>query len=168
MSALLESPRVRVVIQDGFEFLAESGPIYDVIITDSSDPEGPAEHLFEEPYFNLLNSALAPGGNISTQAECFWIDLPPIAELRDMTQKIFGVSEYAYTTIPTFPSGQSGYIVCSKAKGRVLSEPARKVKGTHYYNEQIHRTAFILPEFARVFLEEGRDICTVFCRDAKL
>jgi len=38
-----------------------------VIITDSSDPEGPAEALFQKPYFQLLHDALREGGVITTQ-----------------------------------------------------------------------------------------------------
>jgi len=40
---------------------------FDVIITDSSDPEGPAEALFQKPYFQLLHDALREGGVITTQ-----------------------------------------------------------------------------------------------------
>lgn len=166
MSSLLESPRVKVFVGDGFKFLAENKSTYDVIITDSSDPVGPAESLFQEPYFQLLHDALSLGGHISTQAECLWLHLPLISQLRNMTREIFAVSQYAFTTIPTYPSGQIGFIVCSKDKERLLSEPLRKVEGTHYYNEQVHRAAFILPEFARVSLEEGRDIRPSFGRSA--
>ena len=162
MSSLLESPRVRVFIGDGFKFLAENQATYDVIITDSSDPVGPAESLFQKPYFKLLHDALAPGGQISTQAECLWLHLPLIAQLRQITLEIFPVSEYAFTTIPTYPSGQIGFMVCSKAEGRVLNEPVQKVKDTRYYNEEIHRASFTLPEFARALLREGRDIRPVF------
>jgi spermidine synthase len=69
MSALLDSPRVKVFVGDGFKFLAENEATYDVIITDSSDPVGPAEALFQKPYFKLLHDALTPGGHISIQAE---------------------------------------------------------------------------------------------------
>jgi spermidine synthase len=166
MSSLLESPRVRVFVGDGFKFLAENESTYDVIITDSSDPVGPAESLFQKPYFQLLHDALAPGGQISTQAECLWLHLPLISQLRDMTRQIFPVSQYAFTTIPTYPSGQIGFILCSKDGERILSEPIRKVKDTRYYNEQVHRAAFVLPEFARAILEDGRDIRPVFGRNA--
>ncbi|KAG6372463.1 Saccharopine dehydrogenase-domain-containing protein [Boletus reticuloceps] len=166
MSSLLESPRVKVFIGDGFKFLAENESTYDVIITDSSDPVGPAESLFQKPYFKLLHDALAPGGHVSTQAECLWLHLPLISQLRDMTREIFPVSQYAFTTIPTYPSGQIGFIVCSKDRERVLSEPVRKVKDTLYYNEQIHRSAFILPEFARMILDEGKDIRPLFGKSA--
>ncbi|RDB18793.1 Saccharopine dehydrogenase [NADP(+), L-glutamate-forming] [Hypsizygus marmoreus] len=67
MSGLLADPRVTVFIGDGFKFLADNEATYDVIITDSSDPVGPAESLFQKPYFQLLHDALTPGGHISTQ-----------------------------------------------------------------------------------------------------
>ncbi|PBK64697.1 saccharopine dehydrogenase [Armillaria solidipes] len=166
MSSLLSSPKVTVYIGDGFKFLAEHEGTYDVIITDSSDPVGPAESLFQKPYFQLLHDALAPGGNISTQGECLWLHLPLISELRSMTLGIFPVSEYAYTTIPTYPSGQIGFIVCSKEVGRDLSKPLRKLSDTRYYNDAIHASAFILPEFGRVLLSEGKNIQPKFGREA--
>ncbi|CAA7266679.1 unnamed protein product [Cyclocybe aegerita] len=165
MSSLLESPKVTVHIGDGFKFLATHEGTYDVIITDSSDPVGPAESLFQKPYFQLLHDALTPGGHISTQGECLWLHLPLIKELRDMTRGLFANAEYAYTTIPTYPSGQIGHIVCAKAPGRDLKTPVRDVPNTRYYNKALHSAAFQLPEFARVFLEEGKDIRPVFGRE---
>jgi len=79
--------------------------LYDVIITDSSDPGGPAKSLFQKPYFQLLHDALAPGGHISTQGECLWLHLRELRLIKS-TQDLFATTEYAYTTIPTYPSGQ--------------------------------------------------------------
>ncbi|KAF7797272.1 hypothetical protein EIP86_008467 [Pleurotus ostreatoroseus] len=156
MSSLLSDPRVVVHIGDGFAFLAKNTATYDAIITDSSDPVGPAASLFEKPYFELLRGALAPGGHISTQAECLWLHLPLIGALRDTTRALFPVAEYAYTTIPTYPSGQIGFVVCSMEAGRDVKTPVRKVAGTRYYNEQVHKASFVLPEFARAMVQEGR------------
>lgn len=166
MSALLSSPKVRVHIGDGFKFLAENEATYDVIVTDSSDPVGPAESLFQKPYFQLLHDALTPGGSISTQGECLWLHLPLITELRATTKSIFPVCEYAYTTIPTYPSGQIGFTMCSKDPSRDLKVPVREVKGTRYYNAEIHKAAFVLPEFGRAILEEGKNILPLFGRAA--
>lgn len=166
MSTLLESPKVEVVVGDGFKFLKEHTDTYDVIVTDSSDPVGPAECLFQQPYFQLLYDALAPGGHISTQGECLWLHLSFITEVRDRARNIFPVTEYAYTTIPTYPSGQIGFMVCSKEPGRNLREPVRQVSDTRYYNQDIHRSAFILPEFARLYIAQGKDIRPIIGRDA--
>lgn len=67
MSIGFQHPNVKVHIGDGFEFLKERQNEFDVIITDSSDPEGPAESLFQKPYFELLRDALRDGGVITTQ-----------------------------------------------------------------------------------------------------
>ena len=166
MSSLLDDPRVTVYIGDGFKFLADNTSTYDVIITDSSDPVGPAESLFQKPYFELLNGALTPGGHIATQAECLWIHLPLIKELVSTVGKIFPVAEYAFTTIPTYPSGQIGFLVCSKQEGRNLREPVRQVEGTRYYNDRVHRAAFVLPEFGRAMIEDSKDIRPTFGRAA--
>ncbi|KAF5380062.1 hypothetical protein D9615_006114 [Tricholomella constricta] len=166
MSALFSDPRVTVFIGDGFKFLAANVATYDAIITDSSDPVGPAAALFEKPYFQLMHDALAPGGHISTQGECLWLHLPLISELRNMTRELFPVAEYAYTTIPTYPSGQIGFVLCSKQAGRDLRTPLREVPDTKYYNKQLHQAAFVLPEFGRALLEEGRNILPMFGRQA--
>ena len=157
MASLLTDPRVTVYIGDGFKFLADNESTYDVIVTDSSDPVGPAESLFQKPYFQLLHDALTPGGHISTQGECLWLHLPLISGLKTMTAGLFPVSEYAFTTIPTYPSGQIGFMVCAKEAGRDLKTPVRKVTGTRYYNEKVHSAAFVLPEFGRALLEDGTD-----------
>jgi hypothetical protein len=38
-----------------------------MLLINRSDPEGPAETLFQEPYFQLLSDALRDGGVITTQ-----------------------------------------------------------------------------------------------------
>ncbi|KAG8824786.1 hypothetical protein FRC19_001030 [Serendipita sp. 401] len=161
MSELLDSSRVRVFVGDGFKFLAENTSTYDVIITDSSDPVGPAESLFQKPYFQLLHDALAPGGTISTQGECLWIHLPLIKNTNTMVKEIFPNVEYAFTTIPTYPSGQIGFCIASKDAERDLRTPLRKVSPTRYYNENVHRAAFVLPEFGKRALETGETILPV-------
>ncbi len=167
MSALLDSPRVKVFIGDGFKFLKDNTSSYDVIITDSSDPVGPAASLFEKPYFQLLHDALTPGGNISTQGECLWLHLPLIGELRRTTLEIFESAEYAFTTIPTYPSGQIGFLVCSKAHERDLKTPLRTIPNTRYYNADVHRAAFVLPEFGRALIAEDKNILPPFGRAAR-
>ena len=161
MSELLDSSRVRVYVGDGFKFLADNTSTYDVIITDSSDPVGPAESLFQKPYFQLLHDALAPGGSISTQGECLWIHLPLIKNTNSMAKEIFPLVEYAFTTIPTYPSGQIGFCLASKDAKMDMRTPLRKVEGTRYYNEDVHRAAFVLPEFGRRILETGETILPV-------
>ncbi|KAJ5331540.1 spermine synthase [Penicillium atrosanguineum] len=155
MSVSYKHPKVSTHIGDGFEFLKAKQNEFDVIITDSSDPEGPAESLFQKPYFELLRDALREGGVITTQAENQWLHLPLIVDLKKSCGEVFPVAEYAYTTIPTYPSGQIGFMVCCKDATRNVREPVRswtreeEERLCRYYNQDIHRASFVLPNFAR-------------------
>ncbi|KAK6337358.1 putrescine aminopropyltransferase [Orbilia blumenaviensis] len=155
MSASYQHPKVKTHIGDGFKFLADYKNTFDVIITDSSDPDGPAESLFQLPYFELLEGALREGGVITTQAENQWLHIDLIQRLKQDCRKTFPVAEYAYTTIPTYPSGQIGFMVCCKDASRDVTKPLRKwseeeeEKLCRYYNAKIHEASFILPTFAR-------------------
>lgn len=162
LSACYEDPRVEVFIGDGFKFLPQHENEYDVIVTDSSDPVGPAAALFEAPYFTLLHRALKEGGHMSTQGESIWLHLPLIQELRATTKKIFSVAEYATSTIPTYPSGSMGFLVCSKEPTRQMNVPLREIPGCKYYNAEVHKAAFVLPEFGRAMIQDGKNILPVF------
>ncbi|KAJ6013477.1 hypothetical protein N7540_008068 [Penicillium herquei] len=156
MSIGFQHPNAKTHVGDGFEFLKSHKNEFDVIITDSSDPEGPAESLFQKPYFELLRDALRDGGVITTQgSENQWLHLPLIADLKKSCSEVFPVAEYAYTTIPTYPSGQIGFMVCCKDATRNVKEPLRswtreeEERHCRYYNADIHRASFVLPNFAR-------------------
>ena len=188
MSLGFQHPNVSVHVGDGFQFLKERKEEFDVIITDSSDPEGPAESLFQKPYFELLYGALKEGGVITTQgcssislcpflifflspflhserfstnqvpaklAENIFLHLSLITSLKKSCLEVFPVVEYAYTTIPSYPSGQIGFMVCCKDSTRDLKVPLRswdleeEEKLCRYYNKEIHTASFVLPTFAR-------------------
>eukprot|EP00238_Polyblepharides_amylifera_P015898 CAMPEP_0196584296 /NCGR_PEP_ID=MMETSP1081-20130531/46546_1 /TAXON_ID=36882 /ORGANISM="Pyramimonas amylifera, Strain CCMP720" /LENGTH=331 /DNA_ID=CAMNT_0041905451 /DNA_START=117 /DNA_END=1112 /DNA_ORIENTATION=+ len=170
MAAGFSDPRANVKICDGLKFVedAEEGT-YDAIIVDSSDPVGPAEVLFEKPFFENMHRALKPGGICCTQAESLWLHMPIIQSLAEMCQSVFagGKTAYAFTTIPTYPSGQIGFMLCKKAGGQDFDfgvparEPPTRGSSTaapsvktplKYYNSKVHSAAFVLPQFAEEVL----------------
>lgn len=85
MSVGFQHPKVQVHVGDGFEFLKNRRGEFDVIITDSSDPEGPAESLFQKPYFELLRDALRDGGVITTQGCSLFLTFPSFLSLHFTT-----------------------------------------------------------------------------------
>ncbi|KAA8499630.1 Spermidine synthase [Porphyridium purpureum] len=156
MASSYKDPRVSIKIMDGAQFMSENQDFFDVIITDSSDPVGPADVLFKPPYFEKMNSALRQGGIICSQGECIWLHLDLIRPLLESCRLIFPSVSYAYTTIPTYPSGQIGFVLCGKSADTSFSNPHRVCepgsaiqKKLRYYNHDIHKAAFVLPEFAR-------------------
>ncbi|KAJ1732253.1 putrescine aminopropyltransferase [Coemansia biformis] len=164
MAASYADPKVSVHIGDGFEFLQSKKGHFDIIITDSSDPVGPAASLYQSRYYELMRDALRDGGIVSTQGECQWLHLPLIGEVLTFARRLFPVAEYAYTTIPTYPSGQIGFILCSKSPATDFKQPLRRVspeqelKLFRYYNADIHRVAFVLPNFTRTALAAAASV----------
>jgi len=112
--------------------------------------------LFQKPFFEQMHRALKPGGAICTQAESLWLHMPIIESLAAMAADVFegGSVHYAYTTVPTYPSGQIGFVVAAKAsEGAKLDmrEPRQTVSPEllKYYSPEMHRAAFVLPAFAK-------------------
>ena len=87
-----------------------------------------------------------------TLGECQWLHLNLIKNVLDHSKKIYPTVEYAWASVPTYPSGQIGFILCCNEE-RDLKTPCRtwpkdferaKLK---YYNSQVHQAAFVLPQF---------------------
>lgn len=98
MASAFDSPKLKINIEDGFEFVKKNQNSFDVIITDSSDPIGPAEVLFQKPYFEALHGCLRKNGIICSQAESIWFDLPLIKSLVSICKTIFTTVGYAVTS----------------------------------------------------------------------
>ncbi|KAM0689419.1 hypothetical protein Q7P36_011497 [Cladosporium allicinum] len=161
MSVGYQHPKVEVHVGDGFKFLDDYKNEFDVIITDSSDPEGPAEALFQKPYFELLKGALREGGIITTQgSENPWLHMSMITGLKKQCKEVFPVAEYGWTTIPTYPAGQIGFMVCAKDGSSNVKKPVRTLtteeedKIFKYYSKEVHEAAFVLPKFAEKALRD--------------
>ena len=158
LSCGLEDPRVDTHYADGALWLREHKGIYDVIIVDSSDPIGPAASLFEESFYVTMKEALAPGGVICTQGECQWLHADLITSMQQFCSKLFKTTRYGYTCIPTYPSGQLGFIVCSDESpcdSAVREMPAEASESLQYYTPGIHKAAFVLPKFMQKKLKEA-------------
>ncbi|KAI9347360.1 Spermidine/spermine synthase [Obelidium mucronatum] len=153
MASGFSHPKVKVVIGDGFQYLKDNVGAFDVIITDSSDPVGPADVLFGEGFYALMKKSLKDGGIICTQGECQWLHLPLVKQVLDTSRQMFPVVEYAWASVPTYPCGNMGFILCCNEAGRDLTKPLRSFnpddEKTRYYSAEVHSSAFVLPVFTR-------------------
>eukprot|EP01038_Epipyxis_sp_PR26KG_P011637 gene11637-15587_t len=153
LSTAFNDPRLTLMFDDAARYLSEEGrgQNYDVIICDSSDPVGPADVLFKPEFFLSMKNALSPTGVISTQGECQWLHLDLIERVLGEVRGIFVNANYAYTTIPTYPSGQIGFILATVDPNVRLSVPSREISEgmpLQYYSKEIHQASFVLPAFA--------------------
>lgn len=164
MAKSYENEKVKVHLQDGFKFLKDcetksEDEKYDVIITDSSDPDGPAEAFFQENYFKLLFNALNKDGIvISMASENIWLNIDNLKKLKNICENVFPVVNSCYCTIPTYTSGQISLMCCGKNKDIDVTKPNRKLSHEEeselfkYYNSEIHSASFVLPTWANRIL----------------
>merc|ERR1712166_65020 len=149
MAIGFDDPRVQVHHMDGAVYMEQNEANFDVIIVDSSDPVGPASVLFEEPFYKKIRQALRPGGVACCQGECFWLHAGLIKPMIDFCKNLFNRVEYSSLVIPTYPCGQIGLLMSAlddtdPKEPRGWSHPSLR-----YYNNDVHRASFVLPEFAR-------------------
>lgn len=162
ISYAYDHPKVKLFCGDAFKYIKEHENAFDVIISDTSDPNGgPADVLFKYPFYEDLYKALRPGGKVSTQGECFWKDMELITTLmKDVKDNVkFESVEYATTQIPTYPLGQIGFILCSKPLDeanpnkeftmRKMAKPVPDNMDLCFYDAEMHDAAFALPVFVK-------------------
>lgn len=161
MAAGLSHPRLQVHVCDGFQFMTEHEKEFDVIITDSSDPVGPAESLFQASYFELMSRALKPGGIVCSQAGTLWYSLECVEKTLQHCRSVFPSVSYAITCVPTYPSGQIGFVLGSLNKDTNFGKPVRVFADSEleemklrYYSKEMHISSFSLPVFARNALKK--------------
>jgi spermidine synthase len=159
MSKEFSNPKLELFVGDGFEFLKRHKEAFDVIITDSSDPVGPAESLFGKSYYELLKESLRSGGILSSQGESLWLHLNLVVQMIRFCRELFPTVHYASSIVSTYPSGTMGYLIASKDK-RDVRVPARQISdeqcrqlGLRFYNSDMHRAAFALPTFVKEAIE---------------
>ncbi len=133
--------------------MEENKNVFDVIITDSSDPVGPAAVLFETPFYKGMFDSLREGGIVCTQGECMWLHLDLIKPLMDSIKTFYTDVSFAYSCVPSYPSGQLGFILASKGPCDfkiATRHPTSQVQDSlKYYTPEMHVAAFALPAFAR-------------------
>lgn len=143
------SPKVEVVIGDGFEYLRTHQGAFDVIITDSSDPDGPAVEFFKAGYFTLLKNSLRAGGVVVSMAsENVWLKVDKLRALRKECMRAFSNVRCSLVMIPSYTSGQIALMVCGD-ENVALDMACREVDvDARYYSAQIHSASFVLPKWA--------------------
>jgi len=87
---------------------------------------------------------------VVAQGESFHYHTGLIAQVLDFALKIFPICGYYYTLVPTYPSGLIGFTFCSKHYSPLETidlKRAALLDNLRYYSPDVHKAAFVLPEF---------------------
>jgi spermidine synthase len=150
-------PRLNVVVGDGIAWVKDpSVDPYDVVIVDGSDPVGPAVGLFNRDFYAGCHSKLKDGGCFITQSESPIMLKDTHLEMIRTIADVFGEAHPLYGPVPLYPSGAWSWTFASKNVDRFAIHPERaeRIEPTaKYWNRDIHRGAFALPNHIRLALQ---------------
>lgn len=155
----LEDPRVSVCFDEGIRFVRGVNAEYDLIIVDCSDPYGPAEGLFTREFYGNCFKALKEDGILINQHESpYYKEHSRSVQLAHKNiGACFPFSTVYQCHIPSYPSGHWLFGFASKKYDPIadLSEERWNSLGiqTKYYNTDIHKGAFYLPNYVKELLK---------------
>jgi spermidine synthase len=144
-----KDPRAELVVADGNVFIEQTTEKFDVILVDSSDPVGPSTVLHEEAFYRKLKSRLRPGGIVAAQAGSLMLHQDSHARKSAFLKRIFRHSGLYLGPVPTYPVGTWCYNFLSDRIDPLGPRKLRLPKGLKYYNAEVHRAAFALPNFLK-------------------
>ncbi len=149
-----EDPRTDLVIADGTAFVADCAERYDLIIVDSTDPLGPGEALFREPFYRDCKSCLSPGGILVTQNGVPFLQGEELSGTMACLRPLFADVSCYLATVPTYVGGPMAFgwgsddVTLRRPSLEELRERLRQAGiETRYYTPEVHLAAFALPPY---------------------
>jgi len=161
---VLGDKRFDLVIDDGMKYVARTDRSFDVIIVDSTDPQGPGKVLFSERFYAACKRCMAKGGVMVTQNG---VPIFQPGELKSSVtkfRKLFADGSCYVAAIPTYIGGHMamGWATddarLRQTSVATIAARYRKAGGfrTKYWTPEVHRAAFALPRFIVDLLGHGQ------------
>ena len=155
----LNDPRVNLYFEDGLKFVRSKTDEYDLILVDSTDPFGPGEDLFTREFYGNCFNALKEDGILVNQHESpyYKADAEAARRANKQLKAVFPYATVYQLHIPTYPSGHWLFGFAYKRYNPVEDLKAEEWDSlgleTRYYNTDIHKGAFALPNYVKELLE---------------
>lgn len=148
-AAALSDSRLELHIEDGVKYAKEAKDgEFDVILVDSTDPNGAAEPLFGPEFYADLARILAPDGIVVAQGESVFYETAMQATLLKIASPLFKYTTMFNFTNMTYPGGLWSFLWASRTLHPLNDLKVKTAEmPMFYYNETIHRAAFQLPQF---------------------
>lgn len=159
-SVLTNEPRLNLIIGDGLAFVRDAPDnSYDLILVDSTDPFGPGEDLFTIEFYKNCSRVLSDDGILINQHEGAFYegDVLQMKKAHSKIKEVFPIAKVYGFNVPTYASGYWYFGFASKKYDPIEDLKADKWAefdlDTKYYNRELHKGAFALPNYVKKILE---------------
>src|SRR5262245_14984797 len=152
---VLADRRFELVIDDGMAYVASTARRFDVIIVDSTDPEGPGKVLFRSDFYAACKRCLTSGGVMVTQNGVPFFQPDELIASIGHFRKSFADAGCYVAAIPTYVGGHMamGWATDDASLREVAAATlaeryaAAGRFATRYWTPEVHKAAFALPRF---------------------
>ncbi len=153
MACAFNDSRLKLHIEDGIKFVQDTSQLYDLVIVDSSDPIGPAVELYSSRFYQDVHRCLGQDGMIAVQSESpvFYQDI--FVKVFQNLSSVFPLVKVCLAPIMTYTAGPWSFTLGSKKWDPArIADDKKVIDGLKYYNDDLHGSAFILPQFIKDML----------------
>jgi len=158
LSSELGGDRVNINIAPGEEFIRQVKNKYDIVVVDSTDPSTIAKHLYENRFYSDCFSALRPDGIMAVQIGSPFYIPSIIGSIFRRLEEVFPIAKLFVGYVPTYSNGFHSFAFCSKKYDPIENFQKQRYEhlniNTIYYNDEIHRSCFSLPNFVEGILSK--------------
>jgi spermidine synthase len=155
--------RFQSMIGDGAKFVAKTDRRFDVIIVDSTDPQGPGKILFGAKFYAGCKRCLKDGGVLVTQNGVPFFQNNELAGTMQKFRRLFADASCYVAAIPVYIGGHMAMGIASDDKRlrrhpvETIAERYRKSGSfkTMYWTPEVHVAAFAQPRFIADLVAES-------------
>ena len=152
---VLKDKRFDLVIDDGIKYVKQTDRRFDVVIVDSTDPQGPGIVLFSPEFYAGVKRCMKPGGVMVTQNGVPFYQPEELTNSINKFRKLWKDGFCYVAAIPTYVGGHlaMGFATDNKKMRQtpVKTIAQRYAKAgkfkTKYWTPEVHAAAFALPRF---------------------
>ena len=161
---VLSDPRFELIIDDGMKFVAGTDRRFDVIIVDSTDPQGPGAVLFTLDFYAACKRCMADGAVMVTQNGVPFLQPDELVSSVGHFAKLFADAGCYIAAIPTYVGGHMamGWATSDPSLRRATVQTiAQRYQAagrfaTQYWTPEVHKAAFALPRFIAEAVERAK------------
>ena len=145
----LNNPKLKIKLNDAIEYIKNAKQnFYDVILCDSTDPEGFAAGLISKEFYKNAGKALKENGIYICQSGSLLIQEKEFKTSLENMRTAFKYVDAMVSIVPTYPGCVWSFLIASNKPidKKIKNKPSGKTK---YWNEEMHEKLFAKPTWVK-------------------
>ncbi|MEM5793675.1 MAG: polyamine aminopropyltransferase [Candidatus Aenigmatarchaeota archaeon] len=154
--------KVEVIFNDGRNYLIEESDKFDCIIIDATDPSpcGISAGLYTKEFYEIVKRKLEKNGIFVTQATSPFYNSHTFSSIYATVSNVFPIVR-GYSFGAGFVAGSKKFDPLLLSKKEIKKRiKKRMITNLKFYNENIHKLLFIIPEYSKINIKSSGKVMT--------